>query len=65
MNPALAKKFDGKKYMWDGQTYENEEDARKIAEAYEKDGFSVQVVPGSEIYLVYSRRVAAVQTSQQ
>jgi hypothetical protein len=65
MNPALAKKFDGKKYMWDGQTYENEEDARKTAEAYEKDGFSVQVITGSEIYLIYTRRVAAVQKSQQ
>ena len=65
MNPTLAKKFDGKKYMWDGKTYENEEEARKVAEAYEKDGFSVQVTKGSEIYLVYSRRVAAGKTNQQ
>ena len=65
MNPALSKKVDGKKYIWDGQSYENEEDARQIAKAYEKDGFLVQVIQENEISLVYSRRVAAVETNPQ
>lgn len=62
MSVPLARKVKGKKFMWDGIMYETEDLARQTAEAYEKDGFEVQVFAEGDQYLVYSRRIAAVQT---
>ena len=62
MNIPIAKFYDGKKFMWDGEAYETEEQARQKSEAYHKEGFEVQIDKNSNIYLVYSRRVAAKQT---
>ncbi len=62
MTVPLAKKIDGKKYMWDGKTYENEEQARETMASYEKDGFTVHIVRENDMFLVYSRRLATVQT---
>jgi len=61
MTMPLARKVEGKKFMWDGVTYDSEEKAREIMGAYEKDGFEVQMFVEGDQYLVYSRRVAAVQ----
>jgi hypothetical protein len=63
MTIALARKIEGKKFMWDGATYENETQARQAMEVYEKDGFEVQLTVDDDQYLVYSRRIAAVQTA--
>jgi len=54
--PALTQKFDGKKFMWDGGTYESEEKAREVMEAYQKDRFEVRMIKEGEQYFVYSRR---------
>ncbi len=62
MSVPLAKKVKGKKFMWDQIMYETEDLARRTAEAYEKEGFEVQMYAEKNQYLVYSRRVAAVQT---
>ena len=62
MSIPLAMKFEGKKYMWDGITYETEDQAREAMALYGKDGFEVQVSQIKDNYLVYSRRVATVQT---
>ena len=60
MTIPLAKKFDGKKFMWDGGTYESPAAAQEVMEGYAKDGFEVQMAEEDGQYLVYSRRVATV-----
>lgn len=62
MTIPLARKFAGKKFMWDGRTYETEEIARQTLKAYEKDGFEVKLFAEKDQYLVYSRRVAVAET---
>lgn len=57
----LARKFEGKKYMWDGAIYESEDQARRTMDAYRRNGFEVQLFQDADQYLVYSRRLAAVQ----
>ena len=48
---------ENRKYLWDGETYENAEDAQdKIAE-YEKEHFETRLVEDDCQFLVYSRRV--------
>ena len=62
MTIPLARRVDGKKFMWDGTAYEDEAQARQVMEDYAKDGFEVQLAQEEGGYLVYSRRVATVQT---
>ena len=59
----LARKVDGKKYLWDGEVYDNHELVQKVMADYQKDGFEVQVFPEGDQYLVYSRRVAVTQSA--
>ncbi len=63
MDMPLARKVDGKKYMWDGATYETQEQAAEAMQAYEKDGFEVKLFVEEDQYLVYSRRVAAAPSA--
>lgn len=56
MTIDLSKIFEGKKFMWDGMTYENKEQAKEVMERYKKDGFEVRTVKEGNQYLVYSRR---------
>lgn len=53
----IAKVIDGKKFMWDGKTYDNEKEAREIISGYEKEGFETRMLEEEDKYLVYSRRV--------
>jgi hypothetical protein len=64
MTTPLAKKVDGKKFMWDGATYEDEAQARQVMENYAAEGFEVQMFEGEGHFLVYSRRVATVQAGE-
>lgn len=59
-----AKKFEGKKFMWDGITYQTEDQAKQAMEAYAKDGFEIQLFTENDQYLVYTRRIAVAQTSE-
>ncbi|MGA3118528.1 MAG: hypothetical protein ABSF90_29390 [Syntrophobacteraceae bacterium] len=63
MSISLSRKFHNKKYMWDGMNYENGDKAAEAAEAYRKDGFEVEQVVEEDRYLVYTRRVVAVQSA--
>lgn len=63
MSIPLARKFEGKKFMWDGAVYETEDRARQTMEAYLKRGFEVQLFQDTGQYLVYSRRIAAVHAA--
>ena len=55
--PDLAKKIDGKKFMWDKGHYSTEEEAREKLVQYEKDGFEAECAEENGKYLVYTRRV--------
>jgi hypothetical protein len=63
MTIPLARKVEGKKFVWDGITYESEDQARQAVETYEKDGFDVQLFMEDDQSLVYSRRIAEKQTA--
>lgn len=53
----LARNFDGKKFMWDGRTYNNEQEMKKVEQEYRDKGFEVQVVREKNRYFLFSRRV--------
>jgi hypothetical protein len=53
-----ARFFDGKKFMWDGQEYESEKDAKAAQKQYEENNFEVELYRDDDgKVLVYSRRV--------
>ena len=64
MTSLLAKKVDGKKFMWDGGTYDTEDQAQQVMHDYEKDGFETRMFVEDHQFLVYSRRVATVEKSE-
>jgi len=64
MTIPLAKKMDGKKFMWDGGTYGREAEAQEVMHGYEQDGFETRMLVVDNQYLVYSRRLAAVQSEE-
>ncbi len=64
MTIPLARKLDGKKFMWDGGTYPTEDEARQVMHGYENDGFETRMFVEGDQYLVYSRRVATVQSGE-
>jgi len=49
--------FEGKKYMWDGQEYDNEEQASSVEKQYTEKGFEVQMWCEDKKVLIYTRRV--------
>jgi len=58
MSPNLAMISDGRKFMWDGQPYDNKEDAQRAAQSYLAEEFQIQIVEEGGKFLVYSRRTA-------
>jgi len=63
MTIPLSRKIDGKKFLWDHVNYESREEAQKAMEAYEQEGFEVELIENENQFLVYSRRVAAEQSA--
>ncbi len=49
--------FEGKKYMWDGQEYDNEEQASSVQKQYTEKGFEVQMWREDGKVLIYTRRI--------
>jgi hypothetical protein len=64
MTIPLARSVNNKKFMWDGGTYDNQEAAQQVMHGYEKDGFETLMFEDEGQFLVYSRRVAAVQSAE-
>jgi hypothetical protein len=54
--PESSIVVEGKKYMWDGETYPGGTDADEAKKKYEADGFVVQVVNEDGEVAVYTRR---------
>ena len=52
----LSRRFDGKKFMWDGETYADESHARQSASNYETAGFRTQLVSQESAFYVFTRR---------
>lgn len=52
-----AKNIDGKKFMWDGISYENVEAAQNAEKGYSEEGFETRVVQVEGRYEVYTRRL--------
>jgi hypothetical protein len=63
MTIPLSRKIDGKKFMWDGATYDDKQKAGEVTAAYQNDGFETQLIEADGQFLVYSRRVATVQSA--
>ena len=56
MSPNLAMISDGKKFMWDGQLYDNREEAARIGETYQNEDFQIRIAEEGGKFLVYTRR---------
>jgi len=54
MTIPLAKKVNGKKFMWDGVVYDSDASAQQVMEDYAKDGFEVEEFVEDGQFLVYS-----------
>lgn len=52
-----ARFFDGKKFMWDGEEYDDEEKARAKEKEYTEKGFEVQSLHEDGKIFLYTRRV--------
>jgi hypothetical protein len=63
MDVPLARKVNGKKFMWDGVVYDSDEQAQQVMEDYIKDGFEVQKFVEDGQFLVYSRRIATAASN--
>ena len=57
MSPDLAMISDGKKFTWDGQLYDNREEASRAGESYQDENFEIRMVEEGGKFLVYTRRV--------
>ena len=64
MTIPLARKVNGKKFMWDGVVYDSDASAQQVMEDYAKDGFEVEKFVEDGQFLVYSRRVATAAPTE-
>ena len=53
----ISKKFDGKKFMWDGKTYETEDVAKDAENTYKENGFETRIISEDDHFSVYTRRL--------
>ncbi len=52
-----ARFFEGKKFMWDGEEYENKDKAGAVEKQYIEKGFEVRLCNEDGKTLLYTRRV--------
>jgi len=53
----LARTFDGRKFMWDGVTHQNQKEAKEVGQKYKDDGFDMELVEEGGAYFLFTRRV--------
>ena len=53
----IAEIIDGKKFMWNQESYATEAEAKEKMAKYEKDGFETRHVKKESKFLIYTRRV--------
>jgi hypothetical protein len=49
--------FEGKKFLWDGEEYDDEKSAGLVEKQYSEKGFEVQMYSEEDKVLLYTRRV--------
>jgi hypothetical protein len=49
--------FEGKKFLWDGEEYDDKKTAESVRKGYSEKGFDVQIWPEDDKVLLYTRRV--------
>ncbi len=54
---VIAKVFKGKKFMWDGNHYNTEQEAQKIICGYREEGFETEMATSGDKYDIYTRRI--------
>ena len=53
-----ARFFDGKKFMWDGEEYESEKEAKAAQKQYKENSFEVELYRDDDgKVFVYTRRI--------
>jgi hypothetical protein len=52
-----ARFVDNKKFMWDGEEYDDEKKADEVKKVYAEKGFEVQTFNEDGKILIYTRRV--------
>lgn len=52
-----ARLFQGKKFMWDGEEYDDKKKVKEVEKQYLKDGFEVQSCSEDGKLYLYTRRV--------
>ncbi|MHC4244319.1 MAG: hypothetical protein ACYS3N_23660 [Planctomycetota bacterium] len=52
-----ARFFEGKKFMWDGEEYDDEKKVGSVEKEYAEKGFKVQACRENGKVLLYTRRV--------
>jgi len=55
--PDSSKIINGKKFMWDGVTYDSEDAALETKKKYQDDKFEVELIKEDQQPLLYTRRV--------
>lgn len=53
----LARTFGGRKFMWDGKTYQNQKEAEEVGQKYRDNGFEVELVEEEAQCFLFTRRV--------
>ena len=49
--------FEGKKFLWDGEEYDNKGKAKSVEKKYTEKGFEVRMWRENEKVLLYTRRI--------
>lgn len=55
----MVRRFEGKKFLWDGEEYEDGERASALEQEYREKGFEVQRVSAGAKALLYTRRLVS------
>ncbi|MFC2062508.1 hypothetical protein ACFLS8_00965 [Chloroflexota bacterium] len=53
----LARTFNGKKFMWDGRTYENLRELEEVGQSYQTEGFDIEIVEEDGQSFIFTRKV--------
>ncbi len=53
----ISRKFEGKKYMWDGSEHNEETEARGALESYVSNGFDAKQIEEGGAFYVFTRKL--------
>lgn len=59
-----ARIFGGRKFMWDGTTFQYRAEAEEIRHKYQGDGFEVELVEEEGCHFLFTRRIVKEVTAE-